>query len=120
MVDFDVYVDWYRVGTAVAFFALDVYVFALFWWAWRRTRLWFLGFIVTLDAIYILLGAVRVVIAFAEERLRFNVFGVNGYVNFVHALYVIQPLLSAISVIGSTFLVRWVVHSHSSTTKQTI
>ena len=114
MVDFDISVDWFRVGMASAYFAIDIYVFALFWWGWRQTRLWFLGLIVVVCAISVLLGALHVTIAFAEERLRWYVFGVDHYIHFMHTMYVIEPLLSVVSVTGSTFLVRWVVRSRSA------
>ena len=114
MTDFDKWVDWFRVGMASAYFVIGVYLFVLFWWGWRQTRLWFLGLIVAVHAVNVLLDALHVVIAFAEERLRWYVFGVHGYVVFMHIMYVVEPVISVVGVIGSTFLVRWVVRSRSA------
>jgi hypothetical protein len=116
MLDFDKYIDWFRVGMASAYLAIGLYAFGLFWWGWRQTRLWFLGLIVAIGAINVLLDALHVVIAFAEERLRWYVFGVHHYFQFMHIMYVVEPVISVVSVIGSTFLVRWVVRSRSTGT----
>ena len=116
MTDFDVSVDWFRVCTAGAYFAIDVYFFALFWWGWRQTRLWFLALIVAVEALHVLLGALHVTIAFAEERLRWYVFGPERYIHFMHTMYVIEPVISVVSAIGSTFLIRWIVRSRSAST----
>lgn len=110
---FDPYVDWYRVGMSVAYLFCDAYFLGLNWFGWRRTRLTFFRFLVAIDVIYVLFSLIHTAIACNEEAFQADILGFHAYAIFAHTMYILRPLVSLVSLIASTMMVRWIVRSHS-------
>jgi hypothetical protein len=105
----DDYIDWYRTGMAIAYVCIDIYSVGLWWFAARRTRLPFFRLWLAVGIAYLLVSVLHVIITLSEEKLKWDVFGVHAYANFVHANYVVRPFITFFSLIAATLMVRWVV-----------
>jgi hypothetical protein len=102
-------IDPYRLFLAASDLLLSVYAVGLWSFALRRTRLRFLRILVLTNVVFLVVHVIHVIIVCAEDRLKFDVFGIYGFATLSHILYVVGPITYTTTLIGFTIMVRWML-----------
>ena len=104
----DRYIDWYRLFSAAGSLLASLYLLGLWWFALRRSGLRFLWLLVASNAFLVITSVIFVAMVLADYT-RYEVFGERPYADFIHVFNVAQPLVTILSLIGYTLIVKWIL-----------
>ena len=97
----------------VVYLISDTYLLCLYWYALRKTGFLFFRILLVVSVLWMPFGVLHVLIACAEDWLRFDVFGYHAYYNLLHFMYVLRPAFGILNIFASTLMILWIVRTSS-------